>query len=271
MAVLLVVIAAAEEPGFRPVATGLMARFGPVVAEHQSAVFEKARQCVSMVVRVLDGCAHEAALGDERGPLLLDSRKECSHVRPKVHISKLLDFRRRPLLPRCIEFEESANAYQSFTRDRTFGDGCLPEAATHVIPASDFDALGAVVFHFVTRVADCRFVGEEQIEHALGVCLDVAAEAAKAAVNCGARFSLEVIEQNVVAVGDLDQEVALLTRLRRTIGAASAPLSADSFITVRLAIAPLSRAGSLAATRRHPHAPSRCVTTRFMRAASSVV
>lgn len=141
-----------------------------------------------------DGCASIRArrgrCRDQRlnaGRCCSTAREECARVGAKVRVSDLFDLGRPFLLPRCIERRRPHSAHETFARGGTLGDGGLPEAPSHLIPAADFDALSAVVRYFVTRFFERRCVSEEQSKNTFRVGLHVAAESAKAPVNGSAR------------------------------------------------------------------------------------
>jgi hypothetical protein len=86
-------------------------------------------------------------------------------------------------------------------------------------PPGDLDTLAAIVLQIVLRGPQLGLIGEEQIENALGVGLNVTAEASEPGVDAVAGFVLEVVEEDVVSVGDLDEEVPFLAGCRgRSLG-----------------------------------------------------
>jgi hypothetical protein len=128
-----------------PVATGLMARSAPFVAQDQPPVVEEARQHFLLVVRVLEGSANVAALVLELRTLLLHPREEAVHVRTQVLRAQALDLRRGLTLPRRVELEDPADPHQSFTPDLALGDRCLPISSSTVVPTSDGHTFTAIV------------------------------------------------------------------------------------------------------------------------------
>jgi hypothetical protein len=97
--------------------------------------------------------------------------------------------------------------------DLAFRDGGFPKATARVVPASNFHALAAVVLEVRRLLFELGGVSENEVEHALGIGLHVTAKAAEVGVDCFAVFLVEILEQDVVAVGERREEVPLLARL----------------------------------------------------------
>src|SRR5205814_1960001 len=138
----------------------------------------------------------------ERGAVRLDPGKEGQYVGAEVDLAQLRDLDRRLLLPRVVELEDASHAHEPLTGDLALGDGSLPKPAPRVIPASNLDALAAIGLDVVPRGLQRLGISEEQIEDALGVGLYIAAEASKAGIDGLTGLALEIIEQDVVTVGD---------------------------------------------------------------------
>ena len=119
------------------------------------------------------------------------------------------------------------DARKALARDAVLGDGRFPQLAAGVAPAADLGAHGEVGGTVVGRVAGRR--SEQEVVDTLGVGLHVAGEAAEHLADGGAGLFRRVLEEDVIAVGDLDEVVAAPARLlalcRRGVGCTQTPVA----------------------------------------------
>ena len=138
---------------------------------------------------------------------------------PQVQLPQRPDLVWRLAPSGAIQIEDPQDAQDSLARDRIFaGDRRLPQLAPCVRPAPDLLALGEVGLAVVGRRALIRGL-EQQIVDALGVGLDVAGEAAEQLADGGRSLLGQELEEDVIGVGDLDQEVAAAASAARLVAA----------------------------------------------------
>jgi hypothetical protein len=202
---LAVVVAADEEPGLAAGRDAAQLALGVVVGELEAAVVEEARERAVLAVGVAERRTQQAALVADARVLDGDPREEGVGVRPQVPLALGLDLGVREIAPGAVEVEDALDAQHGLARDGVLrGDRGLPELATAVAPAADLVADGGVVV--LGRRALIRRP-EQEVVGALGVDLDVAAEAAKQLADRRRGLARQVLEEDVVRVGDLDEEV----------------------------------------------------------------
>ena len=140
-------------------------------------------------------------------------------MRPQVQLPQRPDLVWRLATPGAIQIEDPLDAQDALARDRIFaGDRGLPQLAPAMRPAPDLLALGEVGLAVVGRQALIRGL-EQQIVDALGVGLDVAGEAAEQLADGGRGLLGQVLDEDVIGVGDLDQEVAAAASAARLVAA----------------------------------------------------
>ncbi len=121
-------------------------------------------------------------------------------------LSASVALRGSQMLPGVLELEELSHPKQRLTRGRLFGhDRGFPCAPSAVAPAADFE--GCLVL-----VADTGIAAEDGVVDGVGVGLDVAGEAAEHLADGGARVLGLELEEDVVPVGEHDEEVAFAER-----------------------------------------------------------
>jgi len=153
---------------------------------------------------VAEGRAQHSALVLHLLVLGFDEHEVRVDVGTEVEHAHGLDVLGRLALPRAIKREDPREGLAS---NRIFGrDGGLPDRPSGVTPAPDLGApaRGGIVI----KAPEVRVRWpEDEVVDALGVGLDVAGEPAKHLADRGGGLPGGILEEHVVAIGDLDEEV----------------------------------------------------------------
>src|SRR5665213_2713673 len=179
-------------------------------AEEQFALVKDQRGLVPNGVP--ESGAQEAALVLDERELLLGPGEEGLQVRSRVRLAQRRAFGGRVALPLAFEGEDATEPRQSFAGHGALGDGRLPVPPAGVAQTTNLYALGAVgIGATVGRVLGRR--PEQDVVDALGVGLHVAGEPLEHLADGGRGLARRVLEENVIAIGDLDEVVAAAARL----------------------------------------------------------
>ena len=158
-------------------------------------------QCGLLSDCIPKGTRDKAALAADPTNRLTDPSQEVVDERRYGLLTKQLSLVRRQLGDERVALEDGANTQHGFSAKRILGSRSLPEVTSAMSPTRDLDGgIGAA--------RDC-VTAKESVVHRVSVGLNESRIAEKHWADRGAGVLGLILEEDVVAIGEDDEEVAL--------------------------------------------------------------
>jgi hypothetical protein len=197
-----------KSQAFRPAQIGdRRARSLWLFVRGEPAVFEEARERLLLPSGVAEGRRDQTAHAFDALVLPLGPGEEVVDERTQPKLTAFVPLLRRKTRPLRFELEDRAKAEKPFARRRIFGDGGgLPKPSAAVGETAHFRR------RLVVRVR-AGFAAEQGVVDRVRVGLDVSGEAPGHLGDGLARVLALVLEEDMVLVGQDDEEVSFPTGL----------------------------------------------------------
>jgi hypothetical protein len=208
-----VLVAAGEEGGIPNTNDLPELALGGIVVEAESRVLKKGSEGAGLPDGVSEGTRERPSFSLDLVVGGFGERQKLVHEGTEVGVAQELDLGGRwaSSAKRLVEVVDLSDAKERGASDIALRHGRLPVLAPGVGPTPDLDARASVVLEVVLTPFILR---PEQEVVAAGGTVNVAVKALEEAVDGGTGVPGNVVEQDVVLVGDADEVVSLATGLR---------------------------------------------------------